>query len=110
MAEELGLEQAVRQCGAIDGYEGMAPARSCPVQRTGDHLFSGSRFARNQDGGAATANQVNDLQDPAHFRGVSDQQTVIACARGQHDGTKDQSAEPAGSLEIRAKEFGGRGR
>ena len=51
MPEQLALEQAVRNCRAVDGDERRAPARRFEMNRTRDQLLAGAALAAEQNGG-----------------------------------------------------------
>ncbi len=53
VAEELALQERVRQGRAVDGEEPSPPALAVHVDRPGDELFAGTRFAQDQDVGVA---------------------------------------------------------
>src|SRR5205823_15076025 len=49
MPKLLALQRRFRQCGAIDGYKGLIPARAVEVNGARDQLFSRAALAADQD-------------------------------------------------------------
>src|SRR5262249_13110852 len=48
-AEHLGLEERLRNRGAIDIHEACAGARALPMQETREHTLAGAGFALDED-------------------------------------------------------------
>ncbi len=65
VAEQLGLEEVLRHRRAVDGHH---PAGSfgAPVERSGEKLLSGTRFAQNQHGGVRGRRPHADLEHVSH--------------------------------------------
>ena len=74
MAEQFGLEQALRQRVAIHRHERPAPARACQVHGAGADFLARAGLAGDQNGGAPAAHQANDLGDLAHFAAGADEE------------------------------------
>ena len=49
VAEQLGLEELLRQRCAVDGHEALAGARAVGVNGAGDELLPGARLAQDED-------------------------------------------------------------
>src|SRR5687767_4610337 len=50
-AEELGLEERLRQGGAVDSHERAVFPRGVAVDQTSDHFLAGARLPANEDTG-----------------------------------------------------------
>ena len=76
MAEELRLEQAIGNAGAIDRNERRHIPPAAQVNRPGDHLFADTRFSRQQDLGVGARGRVDVGLDALH-RVAGPQQRVF---------------------------------
>ncbi len=72
VAEELAFDQVLRDRGAIDLDIGFVAPRAVAVEFPRDHLFAGSAFARDQDGGIGRGNPLDDLAHPVNCRTPAD--------------------------------------
>ena len=66
MSEELALEQALRQRGAVHGNEGAAGTRAEVVNRSGHKLFARARFSLNQNRSIRIGNLLDQPEDLLH--------------------------------------------
>jgi hypothetical protein len=76
VSKELGLEQLLRQCGAIQCHERPVPARRRCLDEPRDDLLAGARFAGNEDGGISRGDLRGVMQHPAPFDRLADDAQV----------------------------------
>src|SRR5206468_9128627 len=73
MAEELALEQRLRDGAAIDGDEGLGMARAVRVDGLGHQLLAGAALALAENGGVRLGHALDYREDLAHlWRGDKD--------------------------------------
>ena len=73
VAEQLGLEQRLRQGGTGDLHERMRVALACPMQRLRHQLLAGARLAGDEDGRVGGGHLPDELEDLHHrLRGADD--------------------------------------
>jgi hypothetical protein len=68
MAEELAVEQALGECGAIELDEGLVPARREKGEARRDQLLAGTALAHNQSR-PVECRQLRDLGQRGTERG-----------------------------------------
>ena len=78
MAEQLGLDQLARDRGHVERHERRAAARPEIVDRLGDQLLAGARFARDQHGEVVGDHAGDDAIDFLHRRRAADQRGAAA--------------------------------
>ena len=66
MAEQLGLEQGLRQRGAADLHERVRVALAGPMQRLRHQLLAGAGLAGDQDGRVGPRHLADELEDLQH--------------------------------------------
>ena len=72
VAEELGLDQGLRQGGAIDGDEAPPRAFREPVQGARHQLLAGAGLAQDQHRGVGRRGLPHQLEDLGHGRRAAD--------------------------------------
>ena len=77
MAEQLGLDQLLRQGRAVDEDERLVRAQTVPVDQAGDELLAGAAFALDQHGHVAARDLLRHLDHLAHGLVVADQQAWL---------------------------------
>jgi hypothetical protein len=70
--EELGFQERVGKCPAIDGHEGTVTACAEPVDGARDELLARAGLALNQDGALALCDAGDDLKHSTHGGAVAD--------------------------------------
>ncbi len=65
VAEELALEEPLRNGGAVDGDEGFPRAAARPVDLPRYHVLAGAAFAEEQNRGVAVGHPVGHLEHVA---------------------------------------------
>src|SRR3989442_11064057 len=68
IAEQLGLQEVLRDGGAIDGEERLPVALAVFMNRPGDQLFSGPAFAENQDVDVHGGDRKSTRLNSSHVR------------------------------------------
>src|SRR6185295_1050400 len=71
VAEQLALEQLVREGAAVDRDERPLAAARVVVDRPRDQLLAGARFARDHDRAARSRDALDELEDRAHLRAAA---------------------------------------
>ena len=72
MAEELGLEQRLGNCGAVDRNEGRFSTRAERMERPGEQLLAGPALAQQQHGGVGRSGAVQRRDNPLQRRRLTD--------------------------------------
>ncbi len=72
MPEQLGLEQRLREGGAVDRDEGLVPPRAPVVQRARHQLLAGAALAGDQHGRVALGDGLDPIGEAEHRRAASD--------------------------------------
>ena len=72
VAEELALEERMRDGRAVDRDEGAALAAATVVNAARDELLAGARLAVDEDRRIALADAADELVDPAHCARLAD--------------------------------------
>jgi len=80
VAEELRLQEGLRDGGAVDLHKGPLPAGAVEVDGPGDHLLARSRFAGDEDCGLRRGDLGYRFQEPHHGRGVADEVPAVEAA------------------------------
>ena len=75
VAEELALEQRLRDGRALDRHERTARTRGCGVQRACDQLLACSRLSADQDRGVRLTQALDGVEHGSHRRTLADQAT-----------------------------------
>ena len=75
-AEELRLQQRLRQRGAVDGHEWLVFPRRIAVDEPRHHLLAGSRFAPNENVGLTGSDACYEVNHALHLERVSDHQPI----------------------------------
>ena len=88
MAEQLALEQRLRDRRAVDGDEGLAAARRLRVDRARQHLLAGAALARQQHRRLEAGGALHHLEHLDHRLG------------GRHD-----RVFAAGALDLAAQQL-----
>ena len=70
IAEQLALQQAVADGGAVDGHERAVPAVAGVVDGLGEQLLAGAGLSQDQHGGPGGGIALGDLNGAADGRGV----------------------------------------
>ena len=88
VAEELALEQRVRERPTVDRDEAGAGAAAVPVQRRRDELLPGAALALDEDGAARRGDARDRLVDFDHRRAAADKDAVrvVGAAVAVHAG------------------------
>ena len=73
VAEQLGLEQRLRQRAAVDRDEPLVAARAVVVDRARDQLLAGAGLAVDQDRARRRGDRRQHLEQLAHDAALSDQ-------------------------------------
>jgi hypothetical protein len=103
MAEQLGLQQLLRDRRGIDGDEWLGRARTVPMQGTRDQLLAGPGLAVDQHGGVRLRKAADRTKHLLHRRGLTQNvrarlrhfgdivlpQALFHCAPNQIDGVID---------------------
>ena len=82
VAEELALDEVLREGAAVDGDEGAAPARAGVVDRPGGELLAGAGLALEQDGDVGGGGELEHGEDLAHDQAGADQLAEAVRAAG----------------------------
>lgn len=77
-AEEFGLDEVLRECGAVEADVGLGGARAERDDGAGDELFAGAAFATHEDVDAAAGDLLDGVVDGAH--GLADADEVLEAA------------------------------
>ena len=85
VAEQLTLYQRRRQCGAIDGHEGAAPASAQAMQVARNDLLAGTGLADDQGRRVAGGDALQALEESARQR-ILEHQGLRANAEGHPRG------------------------
>src|ERR1700719_321200 len=72
MPEQLTLEQAVRDSGAVDGDERRAPSRGLEMNRARDQLLAGAALAARQNGSVVGDDASDQFVNFLHRAAASD--------------------------------------
>jgi hypothetical protein len=72
VAEQLGLGELSRQCGAIEADVGLLGARGCFHDGASDQLLAGAALAADQHGDVARGDALYQRCDAAHGFGAKD--------------------------------------
>src|SRR4030042_6647995 len=86
VAEELGLEQPLRQRPAVHGDEGAGGARAVAVDGAGHELLAGAGLAGHEDGGVGGAGEGDLLVDAEHGPAAADEAVGGGSPRGDSRG------------------------
>ncbi len=73
VAEELALEERLRQGGAGHLDEGPVPSRAVLVERLGEQLLAGAALAEEQHRGGGGGHLADRLEDRQHLRALAHQ-------------------------------------
>src|SRR3990170_8057497 len=68
VAEQLALDEGLRDRGAAQRYKRSLPARAVPVDGPGDELLPGPALPDEQDGGVAAGDLLDLLEDLLHAK------------------------------------------
>ena len=66
VAEQLALEQVLRNGGAVDGGEALLAPRAHPVDGAGQHFLAGAALAGDEHGGAVARHAGGQVEQVAH--------------------------------------------
>src|SRR5262245_18073476 len=77
MPEQLGLQQRIRDGGAIDFDERHLTLCASIVHGTCNQLFAGSGFADDENGALRSCDAVDSVDDGRHRRTVSDDSMML---------------------------------
>src|SRR5256886_6390038 len=91
MAEQLRLDEVLRQCGTVDLHPRPAAPPAPLVERVGDELLAGPALADDQHVGVCVSHGRDRLQDTLHPGGLSEDLAA--------DGAVGQAAPEAGVLD-----------
>ena len=72
VAEQLGFEERLGECAAIDGDEGLFGARAILVDGARDEFFSRAAFAGDEHAAGLWRDGLNQVEDLAHLRAGAD--------------------------------------
>ena len=72
VAEELRLDQVLRNRRAVDLDERALGAQAAQVQRVGDQFLAGAVLALDQDVGVARRHRFDELEELAHLLALAD--------------------------------------
>ena len=72
VAEELGLEQVLRQRGAVHRDEGLRRPRAVGVDGAGDQLLAGAGLAQHEDVGLGPGGLLDKVEDARHGLAAAD--------------------------------------
>ncbi len=72
VAEELALEEVLRQGGAVDGDEGMVPARPLEMDGPGGHLLARPALPRDEHGRVGRGHLLDEDIDLLHRPALAD--------------------------------------
>ena len=72
VTEQLGLEQRIGQCGAVDGNEHLGGPGALRVDRPGDQLLPGAGFSLDQDVGVGPGGLPDEVEHRLHGRALAD--------------------------------------
>ena len=81
MAEQLGLDQRVRERGRIDGHERLVTARALPMNGAGDQLLAGAALAGDDDGGGRPRHLRDETVELLHLGVLADQLVEVVLPR-----------------------------
>src|SRR5262245_57595694 len=104
MAEELALEDTLRECGAVDSHEEPVATRAAVVDRAGHQLLPGPGLALEKDGRGGPGDLPDQHHHLAHRRAlphdlVGDRRSPEVCVlRGQALVRVPQLLDQAGVL------------
>ena len=66
--EQFAFKESLRQCGAVDGNEGLGGAGTVAVNGARHQLLTGTAFTTDQNGGTGRRDLTDELEDFAHAR------------------------------------------
>src|SRR5581483_11753292 len=72
VAEQLALDDRVRERAAVDGDEGLPLARAVVVDRLRDELLARARLAADEDADIPRRNFLQQAQEPVNRRRVAE--------------------------------------
>jgi hypothetical protein len=110
MTEQLALDQARSQCGAIDGNEGLAGSRALGVQRTRDELLARAALAADERGSVGLGNVLARAEHVEHrLRAAAQaveglQRSDAASGSARFDLRRSQHFDGAGERAVRVPE------
>src|SRR5207247_10793736 len=81
VAEQLGLDQRVRERGRIDGHERLVTARALPMNGAGDQLLAGAALAGDDDGGGRPRHLRDETVELLHLGVLADQLVEVVLPR-----------------------------
>jgi hypothetical protein len=84
--EELGLEEVLRNCGAVDGNERLVVAGALAVHEAGHDLLAGAGLAGNQNAGLAGRDLLGEAEHAMHRLMLEDQGVAFLGDRLQDRG------------------------
>ena len=72
-AEQLALEQGLRDGAAVDGHERLEPPLAAVMENAGDELLACAVLAREEHGGVDLSRALHQSQHPLHREASADQ-------------------------------------
>ncbi len=84
VAEQLALEQVLRDRGAVDRDERLVGARGFAVDVARQHLLAGAALAGDQDRGVGGRDLVGELDDGLHRLVLEDELVALVGDGGEH--------------------------
>src|SRR5512133_149959 len=81
MTKQFTLQQVTGDGGTVDGNEGGVFAGTVGMDRTGNQLFTGTRFSGYQNGRLGVGHLANHLKDLLHLFGGTDNRAKIGLVR-----------------------------
>jgi hypothetical protein len=94
VAEQLALQQRLRQRGAGDANERLAAARAVLVQRLREQLLAGAALAEQQHRRAARRDLADRLEHRQHLGALADEvlePVLVVEALAQHARLREQA-------------------
>src|SRR5205814_2766414 len=76
VAEQLALEQVLRDGGAVDGHEPAVRMRAVQVNGAGHDLLSSPRLTLDKHGRGARGHTRHELVDLEHRRALADERVL----------------------------------
>ena len=80
MAEELVLEEIIRDSRTVDGDEAGVGVPGLPVDGAGNHFLAGAAFADEQYRGAGRRDFTDHVHEPLHGEAFADDEALLLAA------------------------------
>ncbi len=106
VAEQLGLQQRLRNRPAIDRNERMAPPRAGVVYGPCQQLFAGARFAVNEHARVAVGDEARLGQHVVHHRIAGDDLPAPVLVAGAVSGRRRTAGQGKRPLDLGEQDFG----